>query len=108
MKIINLTPHDIVVRTSEGDTIFPKSGEVARVSTSAKEEGWINGITVVSTSFGEIEGLPARADGMIYIVSAMVLSALAGKRSDVLAPDTGATAIRNEKGQIVAVTRFTI
>ena len=108
MEIINLTPHDIVVRTAEGDTIFPKSGEVARVSTASKDAGSVNGITVVKTVFGAVEGIPEQEGDTVYIVSAMVLSALAGTRGDVVAPDTGNTAVRNEKGQIVAVTRFTI
>jgi len=33
----------------------------------------------------------------------MVLSALKGTRSDVISPKTDSTAIRNEKGHIVAV-----
>ena len=41
----------------------------------------------------------------IYIVSSLVAQAVAG-RNDVVAPDAGPTAIRNEQGQIVAVTRF--
>ncbi len=107
MKIINLTPHDIVVRTENGDITFPKSGDVARVTTQSMVTGEVNGITVVRTVFGTVE-IPAQAEGIMYLVSAMVLSALAGTRGDVVAPDTGTTAVRNEKGQIIAVTRFTI
>jgi hypothetical protein len=40
------------------------------------------------------------------IVSGMVLDALAGGRPDVVAPDTGPDAVRDEKGHIVAVLGF--
>jgi hypothetical protein len=53
-----------------------------------------------------VDGIPATAEGVTYIVSGMVLDALAGSRlADVVAPDTGADAIR-ENGQIVAVRGF--
>ena len=46
--------------------------------------------------------LPEPKEGTIYIVSGMVLSGLAGSRSDVYAPAT-ALAARNELGHIVSV-----
>lgn len=51
--------------------------------------------------------MPEHKENTFYIVSAIVLSALKGTRVDVIAPDTGNTAIRNDKGQIIAVSRFT-
>jgi hypothetical protein len=103
MKLINLTPHSITV---EGLGIFESQG-LARVATSQTVVGNINGIELVETTFGEVTGIPKMEEGKMYIVSGMVLSALKGSRTDVVAPDTGNTAIRNEKGQIIAVTRFT-
>ena len=84
-------------------TIEP-SGTVARVTTEEMEVEPIAGVPTIRRSFGEVEGIPAPHEGTIYIVSSMVLSAV--DRDDVVAPDTGSTALRNEKGHIVAVTRL--
>lgn len=107
VEIINCTPHKIVVISNEVTTEYATSETVARVSTTQKVVGNINGIDLVETVHGQVEGLPEMEEGKMYIVSGMVLSALKGSRADVIAPDTGSTAIRNEKGQIIAVTRFT-
>ncbi|MEA1980836.1 MAG: hypothetical protein U9N54_07680 [candidate division Zixibacteria bacterium] len=63
----------------------------------------IAGIPVVTRSTGEVTGLPT--DGTPCIVSGMVLSSVPG-RTHTYAPDTGSTAIRNDVGHIVAVTRM--
>ena len=129
MKMINLTPHKIVFR-GEYDPLpgrastleIEPSGQIARVSMEYAEaeqihvedgsffgaEGGVHAkiehVDTVRVSYGEIEGLPEPADGTIYIVSAIV--AQAAMRADVLSPDTGPTAIRDENGQIQAVRRF--
>ena len=109
MSILNLTPHDIVVRGENGERVFaaPAPEKVCRVATTSTEDGIIDGIPVFKTVFGEVENLPAPEIGTVYIVSAIVINALAGTRPDVVAPDTGKTAIRDEKGLVKAVTRFT-
>lgn len=101
--MLNLTPHPITLRSDAGEVTYPPSGTVARVSTVETVIGDYAGIPVVSRAFGEVTGLPE--DGTPCIVSAMVLSAVPG-RAGVYAPDTGDTAIRNEKGFVVAVTRL--
>ena len=53
----------------------------------------------------EIEGLPEPKPDTIFVVSGMVRDALEG-RPDVLAPDTGKTAVRNQQGQVTYVTRL--
>lgn len=108
MNIINLTPHSITLRNETGDTVVESSG-VARVATTpgAKLEGNMAPCELwTPTTFGEVEGLPERQPETIYVVSAMVAARV--KRLDVFAPGTGPqdNAIRNEKGQIVAVTRL--
>ena len=101
--LVNLTPHDIVIRLSDGDRVIPASGTVARVSTSQVPAGTIDGIPVSAQTFGQIEGLPEPQEGVTFIVSAIVLAAAKSiGRTDVVAPDT-ARAIRNDAGQIVAV-----
>ncbi|MDY0300265.1 MAG: hypothetical protein RBQ99_01635 [Trichlorobacter sp.] len=96
----NLTPHPLTI---EGLGTIEPSGTVPRVASLREVLTPVAGVRVVQQSFGSVENLPAPQEGVILIVSAMVLSALAGSRSDVFAPDTGADAIRNEKGHIVAV-----
>ena len=107
VEMINCTPHEIVVISNEVTTKYATSETVARVSTVQKVVGNINSIEIVETIQGKVEGLPEHKENTFYIVSAIVLSALKGTRVDVIAPDTGNTAIRNDKGQIIAVSRFT-
>lgn len=103
MRLINLTPHDIIIRLPDGDRVIPASGTVARVATSYEHVGDVDGIPVSAQTFGQIEGLPEPRNGVVYVVSAIVLAAAKELgRTDVVAPDT-ARAIRNEAGQIVAV-----
>ena len=109
VKFVNLTPHKVVLRTPKGeDIIVPPSGTIARVSTHEQKAGELAGVPLIKRSFGEGENLPERKDDTIYIVSSLVLSAVPADRTDVVAPDTGATAIRNSDGQIEAVTRLVL
>ena len=100
MKFVNLTPHEINI---VGYGIIPPSGIIARVNTIQRVVDNIVGIDVVETFYGEITGIPEPEDDTIYITSSLVAGF--AKRDDVLAPDTGGTAVR-ENGQIVGVTRL--
>jgi hypothetical protein len=67
----------------------------------------------VLTSFGKVYDLPAPEEGVVFIVSSLVLSAMEAdgtlaERPDLWAPDTSPTggAIRKD-GQVWAVTRLT-
>jgi len=107
MRFVNLTPHAInVVGIGE----IPPSGEVARVEFTEREFMQQGGVPVIARKFKKVVNLPEAGfpGAPIYIVSSMVLDAMGRRanRGDVVAPDTGETAIRNERGQIVAVTRF--
>lgn len=111
MKLVNLTPHSITLRTAVGaDITIPSSG-LARVSSTPGTLGEVEGVPVPvmgRTVLGEVVGLPKREEGVLLVVSAMVGSALAGSRSDVVCPGTGPAdgAVRDEAGRIVAVTRL--
>ena len=101
--MLNLTPHAITLQRADGSRVtFPPAGILARVSVAEEVCGEIDGVPVVSRTLGEAMGLPD--EGTLCIVSAMVLSAVPGRRG-VYAPDSGPTAIR-ENGQVVAVTRL--
>jgi hypothetical protein len=100
MEYINLTPH--AIRLNDGRE-FPTSGTVARVQAN------FSAIVddVCEQVFGEIQGLPEPAEDVRYIVSGLILSALSGKRDDVVAPATGHSLCqRNDKGHIVSVPCF--
>lgn len=110
MEFVNLTPHTINIKTPDSTITIPPSGKVARVNMLEKENMPIqiqgNSIPVISRSPVGIDNLPKPKDGTIYLVSSIVLDNLQENRNDVFAPDTGITAIRNEKGQITAVKRL--
>jgi hypothetical protein len=104
--MINCTPHAITLRTPQGDITIPPSGTVARVTMTEAvvRTCAVTGVDVIRRTPGEVIGLPE--DGTPCIVSAMVLAALPAGTKGVFAPDTGATAVRNDRGHIVAVTRL--
>jgi hypothetical protein len=127
-RLINLTEHDITVlpegrvgvtahilgariRRTRRVTI-PPSGVVARVHAVHEEVARVTidggDISIVSTRFGEIVGLPAPEPGVLYIASTLVAQAAArAGRRDVVAPDTGPdSVIRGPDGRPVAVQRF--
>lgn len=107
--MINLTPHAIVLRTPAGDTTFQPSGQVARVATLSSATGeMVAGVPVVRHTYGPVTGLVRDAQGVPLpcIVSGMVLAALPAGTINVYAPATGATAIRDERGQIISVTEL--
>ena len=107
IKMLNLTPHAIVVETDNGQITFEPSGTVARVSTHTRVVGTLdNGIPVVERSYGEVENvLELPCDP--FLVSSMVLDRLPKEYSGVaFSPDTGLGAIRDDKGHIVATSRL--
>ena len=83
---------------------LPPSGEVARLSTTSVDVGTLLGAPIKKTVYGEVSGVPDPQEGVVYLVSALV--AQATKREDVVAPDTGPSAVRNADGQVVAVRGF--
>ena len=110
--VLNLTPHSISIfdEKSNKTLTLPPSGVVARVSTQEEATGFVAveglPVPVVRKTFGKISGLPE--DGESCIVSGMVLEALKADPqgidlTTVYAPDTGASAVRDEQGRIQAV-----
>lgn len=92
IKIINLTAHSIydVITRNE----FLPSKRIARVDVCKrtdriKIDGSTKDITVSKTIYKDIIGLPKEKEGVMYIVSAVVLNALQHKndnRTDIIAP----------------------
>jgi hypothetical protein len=110
-KLINLTPHPITIVVGEDKVEIPPSGQVARVTQGYRDLGTLElgdtNIPVVASTYGDIAGLPPEEPGVFYVTSGLVAQAAwAMGRLDVLAPDTGAGAVRDEQGRIVGVTRL--
>lgn len=103
--MINLTPHAISVLnhvTGVVDT-FPPSGKNARVGVTSSEVESSLPYAVGVTTYGAVEGIPA-AGAETFLVSAMVLDRLGSEYHGwAFAPDTGPSAVRNDKGHIVHV-----
>lgn len=108
MEIINVTPHSISLANEAGEIVatFSPSGEKVRVATHQEVVGTLFGAEVRQTVYGDLTGLPQPREGVVYLASSLVAQQAAREgRTDVVAPDTGATAIR-ENGQVVAVRGF--
>jgi len=102
MKFVNLTPHAINEKIS-GQTFAP-SGSVARVATGKEYRGDFEGIPTYRTTYGKVVGLPQPQDGVVYIVSGMVLAAISG-RNDVFAPGE---LVRDENGNPIGCEGFKV
>lgn len=104
MEIINCTPHSIHLHTKSGVRIFKRSGIIPRLSSEIIPSDPIDGIETVKIKYGKIENLPEYKNGTYLIVSSMILSN--SDRPDIISPDTGDGAVRNEHGLIMGTTRF--
>jgi len=97
--IKNATPHAITLLIGESGRIdIPASGVVARVSEVAD----IADERIGSIRYGDVEGLPAPEDGVLWIVSKMTAVAVAASgspRSDLVVIGHE---VRDADGRIVA------
>ena len=107
-RLVNLTPHPIVIFTQEGKIVVPPSGVVARVREIVEDVGqmMLEDGTVIPLRrkflADDIEGLPDPADDTIYIVSFLAAQvAWTQGRTDVVS--TG-DPVRDENGRIIGVT----
>ena len=114
---INLTPHPINLILSEIESNiidgyhrvlsveFPPSGSVARVDFGEPDVVHIDGFRIhENIPVRGIVYLPEKREHTMYIVSSLVREQLRNQnRDDVFSPDTGVTALRNDKGSVFAV-----
>lgn len=101
-KLVNLTPHPIVVLGPDGEITIPASGTVARCSEVSEVIGELNGVPVIRKSFGQVVNLPEPEEGVVYIVSALVAQA-AKDRDDVVFPGN---LVRDDQGNIKGLNAF--
>ena len=97
--IINKTPHPVNLVDASGEVhrTFPAcpKEELIRLSANTVPAGELDGVPTSRTEFGEPTGLPEAEEGVYYIVSQLVKSAIG--RDDLLVP---AEVVRDENGQI--------
>lgn len=100
-KFINLTTHTITETTT--GTIIPPSGTIAKVTIATIKQRDHNGIPLYCTKTGNVEGLPGRIKGVVYIVSALTLNEVPYNRTDVVSPGN---VVRNLSGQPIGCSGF--
>lgn len=100
MRIINLTPHEVVLCGQ----VLPSAGS-ARCEAVTEQLMTIDGIKVNRKKFGLVTGLPKPQKDTIYIVSRIVAEALHGSRDDVFIVDE---TVRDESGKIVGANALAV
>lgn len=107
MKLLNLTPHEVVIIRNGVSTVFKPEEIPARCSstTSVVGELHVDGTTVdlTCTSFGEVQGLPSPKEGVGYIVSRLVAEACP-QRHDLFITNG---AVRDNSGRVIGCTSLT-
>lgn len=107
-KLINLTSHSIVIYKEDGTQItIPPSGMTLRLNEHDILIGNIDGIPLIRRTYS-INNLPPREEGTIYIVSSIALAFVPEDRIDIVAPDTGKGAVRDNLGKIIGTKAFLV
>lgn len=111
MHVINLMKHDCKVQDSEtGEVKTYRPSQMVAVASEGFEvrgDRILGALVVCRVRDRKVENLPDPQEGTVYLVAGLVLDALEGSgRSDVFAPDSGPSAVRNEQGHILHVTRL--
>jgi hypothetical protein len=100
--IRNLTPH---VLNLQGLTPLQSEGLV-RVAETRAVVGELDGIQLITKTFGEVEGLPAPEQGTLLIVSALAAQAAwATGRIDVACPGDP---IRDDAGRVIGAASLCV
>ena len=94
MRLINLTPHAIVIAGHE--SIEP-SGFIARVNTQLCNVGSVNGIPLMTSRNLGLSNVPEPQPDTMYIAASMVRAQLPD-RKDLVSPSK---IIRNQHGGVV-------
>ena len=103
--VINLTPHEIVIVAADGGTRpLPASGHLARVASSTRPAARsVLGAPVEIEVFGNVVGLPEMQDGVTFVVSGVVRTALKATRPDVVSPSQ---LVRDKAGRVIGCAAF--
>lgn len=114
MKLVNLTPHDIIFYDHDDITlggilrlgavpvkVVPPSGTVCRVTSTEGMTGLsVHGVPIYEKRYSCITGLPEQEMGTLYVVSAIVAIYAAQylDRTDLV---TVNELVRNRKGAVL-------
>ena len=90
-RVINLTPHMVVVLGEDGGVVaeYPASGTVARLTETTQAGKPVGGVPWTEVALGGIEGLPEPQADVVYLVSmplAMGAKAAGLTRRDLVYP----------------------
>jgi hypothetical protein len=85
LMLVNLTPHDITIVSDSHSKSVPRDGTVARVSVTRELVAFVDGVPVYRSVYGPVVGLPGPAEGVAFVVSALVRLAVP-HRKDVFSP----------------------
>lgn len=104
-KFVNLIGHDVTI---SGYGTLERCDKPCNVETKQRIIGQISNIPIAETHFEKIVNLPDPEDGVYYIVNRIVMTYIPFDREDVFCVDTGPSAIRDENGQVIAVTQLSL
>ena len=113
-KLVNLTPHSIVIYTKDDKITISASGMVFRLIEEEILLETKDGVDIVQKKYSLPvdwgKYLSNENEGAVYVVSLVILSHLAKTKESLkyifLAPDTGRRAVRDEEGKIIGVRGF--
>lgn len=99
MTFINCTPHSIALVREDGEVIMtlPKGEVIPRLTQSTRQVDVVNGVSITETQFGDTQDLPDAQEGVLLIVSRLVLSANSDRR-DLVVPNE---LVRDDAGNII-------
>lgn len=103
-EILNLTMHDVTIKFNGETHVIPKSGLSVRCKIPMEKAEDINGIPCEYKRTDMLSTLlPPEQEGVLLLVSSMVLDACPD-RKDLIAPNTSkGMAIKNNAGKTIAV-----
>ena len=110
MAIIrNLTPHTIDIIDEDGNikASYPSEG-VARATQTTTVVGEINGVELVSMTYGEPEGLPEPEDDEYFIVSILTANAAKAAGYDISHLLLTNDPVRDDQGRIIGCRKFAV
>jgi hypothetical protein len=105
MPIVNLTNLTVRLYDDDGEVYatFEPSGDTVSLKSTG-ETTTVDEAEVDATYVTEVMGLPEPEGGTFYIVPQPVAQVL--NRPDLVVPDTGPSAMRNDDGTTYAVKRL--
>jgi hypothetical protein len=106
MKLVNLTPHPIVLMAEGGSVEIHPSGFVARAKEKKELVGILGdkdvSIPLYRVSYGELEGLPRINQDAYYIVSSLAAQAIKAYLSNLAERFVVVTdLVRDENGRVI-------